>query len=224
MKGQIVPLSKEEMQKLLAEIEKTDEFDYLLFKTLQTTGRRIGELYGIEEKKQVGRKKIGKRIVYIEGKSLEIDKTIPVYKKTGKWIYGVKIKDIDLDNGKMKIWVLKRRKYQQDETILTSEIIRLMKSYISKNRLKLEDYLFKKKTIRNYQHKIKSYSNKAGINHNVVLHNFRHYFVTELRRKGWTSEDIKILTGHKSVSSLSTYEHIVADDMKEKILEDLKDL
>jgi len=224
MKGQIVQLSKEEMQKLLAEIEKTDEFDYLLFKTLQTTGRRIGELYGIEEKKQIGRKKIGKRVVYIDGKALEIDKSLPVYKKTGKWIYGVKVKDIDLDKGTMKVWVLKRRKYIQDETILTPEIIRLMKSYISKNRIKLEDYLFRKGSIRNLQYKIKKYSEKAGITHPVVLHNFRHYFITELRRKGWTSEDIKVLTGHKSVSSLSTYEHIVADDMKGKILEDLKDL
>ena len=71
---------------------------------------------------------------------------------------------------------------------------------------------------------IKKYSNKAKISHVVVLHNFRHYFITELRRKGWSSEDIKILTGHKSVSSLSTYEHIVADDMKERVLKDVKDL
>ncbi len=225
-KQQIIPLTKEEMNRLMEEAEKKDEFDYLLFYVLKITGRRIGELYGIEEKKQVGRKKVGKRVVYIDGKPLEIDKSIPIYKKTGKWLYGVKVKDIDLTRGNMKVWVLKRRKYIQDETILTPEAIRLIRKYINKNRLRLEDYLFRKdkRSLRQIQNMIKYYSKKAKINHLVVLHNFRHYFVTELRRKGWASEDIKILTGHKSINSLSSYEHIVADDMRDKVLNDLKDL
>ena len=71
---------------------------------------------------------------------------------------------------------------------------------------------------------IKNYSKKAKIDHVVVLHNFRHYFITELRRKGLSMDDIKVLTGHKSINSLSAYEHIVADDIKEKVLNALKDL
>ena len=225
-KQQIIPLTKEEMNRLMEETEKKDEFDYLLFYVLKTTGRRIGELYGIEGKKQTGRKKVGTRTVYIDGKPLEIDKSIPIYKKTGKWLYGVKVKDIDLDRGTLKVWVLKRRKYIQDETILTPEAVRLIRRYINKNRLRLEDHLFRKerRSLRQIQNMIKNYSSKAKIEHLVVLHNFRHYFITELRRKGWASEDIKVLTGHKSINSLSAYEHIVADDLKEKVLNDLKDL
>ena len=137
MKQQIVPLSKEEMSRLMEETEKADEFDYLLFYLLKTTGRRIGELYGIEDRKQIGRKKVGTRTVYIDGKPLEIDKSIPIYKKSGKWLYGVKVKDVDLDKGTMKVWVLKRRVYIQDETILTPEAIRMIKSYTNKNKLRL---------------------------------------------------------------------------------------
>ncbi len=226
MKQQIVPLTKEEMGRLMEEVEKADEFDYLLFYLLKTTGRRIGELYGIEDRKQIGRKKVGTRTIYIDGKPLKIDKSIPIYKKTGKWLYGVKVKDVDLDKGTMKVWVLKRRVYIQDETILTPEAIRMIRIYTKKNRLRLEDHLFRKerRSLRQIQNMIKNYSKKAKINHIVVLHNFRHYFITELRRKGWTSEDIKILTGHKSVTSLTSYEHIVADDMKERVLKDVKDL
>ena len=225
-KKQIVPLTREEMERLMEEVERTNEFDYMLFYILKTTGRRIGELYGIEEKIKVGNKKIGEKVVYVDGKPLKIDKTIPIYKKTGKWLYGVKVKDVDLEKGTMKVWVLKRRKYIQDETILTPEAIRLISRYIRKNRLTLEDHLFRKKgrSLREIQNVIKKYAKKAKINHPVVLHNFRHYFVTELRRKGWSNEDIKVLTGHKATSSLSSYEHIIPTDIKEKALESLKDL
>ncbi len=223
-KKEVIPLTKEEMNNLMGEVEKSDEFDFLVFHLLKTTGRRIGELYGIEEKKKIGKRKIGTRVVYIDEKPLKIDRTIPIYKKTGKWLYGVKLKDIDLETGIMKIWVLKRRHYTQDETVLTPEAIRLLTRYIKNNKFRLEDHVFRKRSLRTLQNRIKSYSKKAQIPHEVVLHNFRHYFVTELRRIGWKDEDIKILTGHKSVNSLSTYQHIVASDLKERVLEDLKNI
>lgn len=223
-KKEVVPLTKEEMNNLMGETEKANEFDFLVFTLLKTTGRRIGELYGIEEKEEIGKKKVGTRIIYIDGKPLEIDRNIPIYKKSGKWLYGVKLKDIDLEEGIMKIWVLKRRKYTQDETVLTAESIRLLTRYIKNNKFRLEDHIFRRRSLRTLQNRIKMYSKKAQIPHEVVLHNFRHYFVTELRRLGWRDEDIKILTGHKSVSSLSTYQHIVASDLKEKVLEDLKNI
>jgi len=214
------------MFSLMGEIEKTDEFDYMLFTVLKTTGRRIGELYGIEETKQIKKKIVGKKIVYIEGKPVQVDRTIPIYKKTGKWLFGVKVKDLDLEKGLMKVWVLKRRQYIQDETILIPEAIRLLSSYIRKNRLKLEDFVFRKegRTLRTIQNRIKSYAKKAGIEHHVTIHNFRHYFITELKRKGWTNDKIAKLTGHKSLVTLSIYDHVVASDLKEDVMGDLRGL
>jgi len=225
-KTQIVPLSKEEMDRLMFEIEKSDDFDYMLFLTLKTTGRRIGELYGVEQKKFTGRKTIGHRTIYIDGKAMTIDRTIPQYKKLNNWLYGVKVKDVDLDRGIMKVWVLKRRQLVQDETILTPEVARIIRSYINRHRLKLEDHLFRRKGrgMRAIQKVIKRYAKKAKIDHPVTIHNFRHYFITELKRKGWTNDMIVKLTGHKTTKTLSIYDHIVAYDIREKALEDIKEL
>lgn len=226
VKGQIVPLNKEEMASLLAEMEKVNEYDYMLFLTLKTTGRRIGELYGIEDVKVIGRKKVGVRTIYIDGKPLTIDRNVPIYKKTNDWKFGVKLKDIDFDKANMKVWVLKRRQFIQDETILLPEVVRIIQGYVRKSRLTLNDYVFRKKgrSLRRIQYVLKTYSKRAGINHPVSVHNFRHYFITELKRKGWTNDKIMKLTGHKSAGTLSIYDHIVASDIREDALEDLRDL
>lgn len=226
VKTQIIPITKEEMSLLLSEIEAINEFDYMLFLTLKTTGRRIGELYGIEDVKKIGKKKIGTRTLYIDGKPLIVDKNILIYKKTNNWRYGVKLKDIDFEKGLMKVWVLKRRQYIQDETILLPEVVRVISGYARKNRLKLEDYVFRRKgrTLRQIQNVLKTYGKKAGVEHSISVHNFRHYFITELKRKGWPNDKIMKLTGHKTAATLSIYDHVLASDIKEDALEDLKDL
>ena len=223
-KSQIVPLTKEEMDKLMLEIEKKNEFDFMLFTVLKTTGRRIGELYGIEETKVISRKITGKRTISIDGVPTEIDKTIPVYKKTGQWILGVKVKDINLDDATMKVWVLKRRQYIQDETVLTPEAVRVLQRHIYKNKLNLEDFVFraKNRSLRQIQNVIKTYAKKAVIEHPVCIHNFRHYFITELKRQGWDNDKIRKLTGHKSAQVLGIYDHIVAEDLRDEALEAIK--
>ena len=219
-------LSKEEIALIIDEAERTDEFDYMLFLTLKTTGRRIGELYGVEEITEIGKKMVGKKIIYINGERTEVDKTAPIYKKSGHWIYGVKVKDIDLEKGTMKVYVLKRRQYIQDETILLPEVVRVISQYIKKNRLNLDDYVFRKKkrTMRQIQNRIKMYARKTGINKRVTIHNFRHYFITELKRRGWSDDKIIKLTGHRSAQVLRIYDHIVATDLREEAMESIRDL
>jgi len=148
-------------------------------------------------------------------------------KTTGRRLgeyYSIKVKDIDFDKKIMVTLVLKRKAYVQKEAILTDEIARLLKQYILRNHLKLEDYVFRKVSMRMIQHAISSYAEKAGIPHRVSFHNFRHYFVTELVRKGWPYDKIAKLTGHSSVSTLVHYDHAVASDIKEDALEALKDM
>ena len=226
VKGHPIPVSKEDMDLIMAEVEKTDEFDYMIFSTLKHTGRRIGELYGIEEVNQIEKKVVGKRTIYIDGKPIEIDRTIPKYKKTGRWLYGVKLKDINFEEGLMRVWVLKRRNYVQDETILTPELVRLISGYARKNRIKLDDFVFRKKkrSLRQIQNRIKMYAEKVGITDNISIHNFRHYFITELKRKGWTNDKIMKLTGHKSIGTLSIYDHVLASDIKEEAIEDIRNI
>jgi len=224
MKSPIIPLTKEEMDKLI-EASLENDFYHMFFLVAKTTGRRIGELHGSQKKEIIGRKKIGTKVEYIDGKEIALDKTRIIYRKVpGQWEGGVQVKDIDFENGLMKIWVLKRRKLTQDESVLTKEVLQAIKHYILKNKLKPEDYLFKEKSYRGLQEAVMSFAKKAGINHKVSVHNFRHYLVTELKRKNWTNDKIMKLTGHKSIASLSTYDHVLAGDIKEDALRDLKEI
>jgi len=180
-KTQIVPCTKEEMDKLL-EAAMEDDFVYMLFKVARKTGRRLGEYYDVQ------------------------------------------VKDIDYDRKVMMTKVLKRRQKVMKEAILDDDLLYLIKSYIARHHLKLEDYLFRKVGYRQIQNIVPSYARKAGIPHNVTFHNFRHFFVTELFKKGWTYDKIAKLTGHSSVSTLVTYDHTVASDLGDKAREDIRDL
>ena len=150
-----------------------------------------------------------------------------VARKTGRRLgeyYDVQVKDIDFDKRIMMTKVLKRRQKIFKEAILDDELIMLIKGYIQRNKLKLDDYLFRKVGYRQIQNRIVSYSKKAGIKHKVSFHNFRHYFVTELFKKGWTYDKIAKLTGHSSVGTLATYDHTVASDLGDKARMDIKDI
>lgn len=224
-KEQIVPCTPEEMEALL-NASMDDDFFYMLFYLAKTTGRRLGEFYGVQEKEEVGRKVVGQKKVYDkDGNIIYIDKTVPVYEIKGmRWRYGVRVRDIDLERGTMKVWVLKRKKYVQDETILTPEAVRLLKRYINKNRLELKRRIFRKYSYRHIQHKVSQYAKKAGIKHKVSFHNFRHYFISELSRRGWSHDRIAKLTGHKSIGTLSLYDHVIADDLREDAMKVINEL
>jgi hypothetical protein len=224
-KTQIIPCTKEEMDKLL-ESSLDNDFYYMFFSVAKTTGRRIGELYGNQKKKEIGRKIIGKKTEYDEkGKEIALSKTRVIYKRIpNQYEGGVQVKDIDFDKGIMKVWVLKRRKAIQDESILIPETLKTIRHYVVKNKLESNDYLFRKVSYRGIQDAVERYSKKAQILHKVSVHNFRHFFVTELKRKGWTNDKISKLTGHKTPSVLSIYDHVVASDIKEDAIKDLKDI
>lgn len=180
-KTEIIPCSKEEMDKII-EATMDDDFFYMLFKVARKTGRRLGEYYD------------------------------------------VKVKDINFDRGIMMTKVLKRRQKIEKEAILDEELMQLIKRYISKEKLKLEDYLFRKVGYRQIQNRIIYYAKKANIPHKVSFHNFRHYFITELYKKGWTYDKIAKLTGHSSVGTLVNYDHTVASDLAKEAREDIQHL
>lgn len=180
-KEQIVPCTKEEMDKLI-DVAQIDDFWYMFFKVAKKTGRRLGEYYDIQ------------------------------------------VKHIDFDRKIMLTKVLKRRRRVEKEAILDDELAYLLKRHISKNKLKLEDFVFRKVSYRQIQNKVKTYAKKAGIGHKVSFHNFRHYFVTELIKKGWSYEKIAKLTGHGSVGTLAVYDHLVASDIANEAREDIRNL
>jgi len=180
-KTEIIPCTKEEMDKLI-DSSMEDDFFYMLFKVARKTGRRLGEYYDVQ------------------------------------------VKDVDFERKVMMTKVLKRRKKVEKEAILDDELIYLIKTYIRKNNLKLDDYLFRKVGYRQIQNRVEGYAKKAKIPHKVSFHNFRHYFVTQLFKMGWTYDKIAKLTGHSSVGTLALYDHTVASDLGDKAREDIKDI
>ena len=82
---------------------------------------------------------------------------------------------------------------------------------------------FKKRT-KMHINLVKKYAKKSNIPHNVSFHNFRHYFITSLVKKGWSYDKIAKLTGHSSVGTLAHYDHSVASDIQEDALNALNDM
>jgi len=218
MKKPPEPLTPEEMDSLIT-ASAGSNFYYMLFNVAKTTGRRIGELYGVEKKEVVGEKESGKKTKKGEPVMMK------VYKYTGDYRFGVKVKDIVQEpdgTATMKVWVLKRRTYAQDETILQKPVADLVFKYIRRHNLKLDDYVFRGKSYRSIQQAVTSFGKKAGINKNVMFHTFRHFFITHFLKKGWSYNQVAKLTGHKAVGSLASYDHMVPRDLRDKALEDLK--
>jgi len=146
-------------------------------------------------------------------------------KKTGRRLgeyWNVRVQDINFENGIMLTQVLKRGKYVMKEAVLDLECLRLLKRLIAVEKLKPEDYVFRKFGYRTIQNAVKRYAKKAGVKKNVMFHNFRHSFVTELHKRGWDYSQIAKLTGHSSIGTLAIYDHSVASDFKEDILKELE--
>jgi integrase/recombinase XerD len=61
------------------------------------------------------------------------------------------------------------------------------------------------------------WANKAGVPH-IHAHSYRHFFGTELARRGASARAIMILMGHKSMQQTSQrYIDLVADDLRSAI-------
>jgi len=153
--------------------------------------------------------------------------------KTGRRLgeyYDVQVKDIDPEKQIMMTKVLKRKQKISKEAILNEEMVYLLQRHITRCALKLEDYIFRHQTkkkgisMRQIQNKVKTYAKKAEIPHNVSFHNFRHYFITEMFKLGWSYEKIAKLTGHSSVGTLAIYDHSVASDIAEDAREAIRKL
>jgi len=150
-----------------------------------------------------------------------------VARKTGRRLgeyYDVQVKNLDFDRKVMMTKVLKRKKRVEKEAILDDELVMLIRRYIRKENLKLDDYVFRKVSYRQIQNAVTSYSKKANIPHKVSFHNFRHYFVTELTKKGWSYDKIAKFTGHSTPQTLSNYDHTVASDLRCDMDDALRDL
>lgn len=148
-------------------------------------------------------------------------------KKTGKRlgeIYNLKVKNYQPERKIIYTQILKRRRSVEKETILDEELCLILNRWILSQKLKEEDFIFHKRTYRQIQNLIKKYAKKAGINKNISMHSFRHYFITSLVRQGWPYDKIQKLTGHANLSTLNFYDSATALDIEKEARNSMKSL
>lgn len=235
-KGYPMEITKEQKDRILEEAQKRNDFDFMLFSVLATTGRRLGELYGVELKEETGRKKVGEKKIYYKGSVINADKTIPIYKKLNKWVGGVLVRDFNFEENVLWVWTLKQgKRIRQNPIPLTPEVSGIIKRFIDRNRLEKNNYLFRKKkrSYRQIQYKIKFYAKKAkvpterirdGVKYSLSVHSLRHYYITEMLRKGLSHSKLIKLTGHTTIKTLGSYDHVLATDLKGEVMDMLKEL
>nr|QNO51742.1 tyrosine recombinase XerA [Methanosarcinales archaeon ANME-1 ERB6] len=156
--------------------------DYLLLRLLARTGIRIGELYGVYKREQ------------------------------GRWIYGIRKKDIDFGNKRLWVYSLRQRKYARREVLVDDSTIVLLKRYTEK--MKPEDYVFRSISYRQIQRLPKKYAQLAGVEKNVTCHSLRHFFITHSWRKGIDIARLQYLAGHADFKTTMIYTHVTTVDDK----------
>jgi len=115
-------------------------------------------------------------------------------------------KDIDWSRKCASVHVEKRNDPTYKNLIfLDDETMVVLKTYIE-NEHDGTGALFQRSR-RTYQSLPDQYAKMAGLDIHISPHMFRHYVITRLRELGWSIDDIRKLTGHKSASSLRTYDH-----------------
>lgn len=219
-------LTKQEMDKLLISVSG-DIYFTTLYKVLINSGRRIGEIYGTTRGKELTggvkvkdidfkNKQMTTNILKTKKRRLQIECPACKFKGTYKNKYcpgcGVVLPEIE----KEKLF------YSSTETKiipLKDDLIVLLENYIKKQKLGLNDYLFREYSLSYLKKAIKNHTKRAGITKNFSLHGFRAYFITACKRASMQDSDIAKWTGHISPASINAYNRMVPKEIENKILQ-----
>ena len=122
---------------------------------------------------------------------------------------GIKIKNIDFsESGKERIWI-KRKGGGKNYILIPNVLTDILKLYIQetakKNIYLFESRYHKPYTERGIRKKFERFREEAEISRNVRAHNFRHFILSYLGADGFTQQQLKNISGHKSAKSLDIY-------------------
>jgi integrase len=217
-------LSKEEMDKLLDSVAGNLYFT-TLYKFLRYSGIRIGEIYGTyRTKKLVG----GVQVSDVDFDNNQITSYVLKLKKRKSKVVcpncntRIKIKSKFCDECGFKLPEQEIIKYEEPEKCLIEmmpQYKEVLRSYITSNKLKPKDYLFREYSLIYLKKLVKVHAKQAGITKNFSLHGFRHYFVTRCKLQGFSNDKIAQWTHHKNPNTLNIYTHVVPKDVAKEFRE-----
>lgn len=134
-------------------------------------------------------------------------------------IVGLKIADINLENGFLKC---KGKGNKERIVPVGKPAIQAIQIYLSKVRSRQRattDHLFigrrKSGLTREFVWQmIKKYASRAGISKTITPHTFRHSFATHLLEHGADLRIVQELLGHSDISTTQIYTHVSRDRLK----------
>jgi len=142
-------------------------------------------------------------------------------------ILSVYVVDIDWNRRIMNTIILKTKKgkkeYEKRPIGFPPELEGILKEYINVWGLGPNDPLFPI-SARAVQLMFEETREAVGIEKKIVPHSLRRYLITKLVERGWTYEQIKNVTGHKSVSTLQIYDTTTFFMVRDRFLNDVKSI
>lgn len=131
-------------------------------------------------------------------------------------VINVKIKDLDLNCGLVRLKVLKNRR--MTTLPLTNSLVYILEEYLKYRKGNEEDYLFCTNTGEQFKRNgfycaIKKYNLSRHVDR-TSLHAFRHTFATNYLRKGGDIIRLQKLMCHQDLQSTKEYLHLTVDDLR----------
>lgn len=219
-------LTKQEMDKLMISVSG-DIYFTTFYKVLLNSGRRTGEIYGTLRGKELTggirvkdidfvNKQMTTNILKTKKRRLQVECPACKEKATYKSKFcpncGFTLPEINKDE----------LYYSAMETKiipLKDDLIVLLENYIKKQKLGMNDYLFREFSLSYLKKAIKTHCRRAGITRNFSLHGFRAYFITACKRANLSNEEIALWTGHISPVSVNAYNRMMPKEIEGKILD-----
>ena len=164
------------------------------------TMEELQKFLAVVEKKSIADKLMMELLLYTGIRSFEL--------------CGIELKNIDLIQEKIYI----HRKRNLDNYIVIPKIMKdLIRMHIDsspKRKYLFESAFNRAYTPRAIRYKFTKYREEAGVSDAIHAHNFRHFIITYLASKGWTTQELKKLSGIKNSKNLDIYVNMNPDTIK----------
>lgn len=178
--------------------------DYLIFMILLTTGRRVSEVLNIYPQNIDWDKHVIYTVVF---KREKMPKEVPDDKRR---------------MAEYALFIQTMTDYTRPVG-MTPEVERLLQEYIELKKPGPWEPVFD--VSRAYvAKKFREAREALGIKREIVPHSLRAYLITKLVEQGWTYEEIRKITGHKSIKTLQIYDRATYFQVKDKHLQAVEKL
>lgn len=185
--------------------------------TVPKTVKRIKDIYTDEELKRLLKKPNLKSCTFANYRNWVLVNYLIGTGQRENSIVNIKIKDIDLYNGVVKLTATKNKR----ETLLplSDTLVNVLEEYLKYRKGTEEDYLFcsefgEQMTSSGMISAIKRYNRSRGVN-KTSIHLFRHTFATKWVRQNNDIVKLQHILCHADLKTTQNYLNVTLEDLKD---------